>query len=136
MATYCSILAGKFHGQRGLVGYRPWGCKELDTTEHAHTLGCTTQFNQGFYHYITRMPFPPLSTACYSFPSEHSLAEFLTSIFLPIVYSRQFRLFLSCVSKFFKALPNSQATSIFLGICCSGVPLPSNRICIWFPGLP
>ena len=21
------------HGQRGLVGYRPWGCKELDMTE-------------------------------------------------------------------------------------------------------
>ena len=21
------------HRQRGLVGYRPWGCKELDTTE-------------------------------------------------------------------------------------------------------
>ena len=24
---------GKFHGQRSLVGYSPWGCKELDTTE-------------------------------------------------------------------------------------------------------
>ena len=21
------------HGQRGLAGYSPWGCKELDTTE-------------------------------------------------------------------------------------------------------
>ena len=21
------------HGQRSLVGYSPWGCKELDTTE-------------------------------------------------------------------------------------------------------
>ena len=27
---------GKSHGQRSLAGYRPWGCKELDTTEHAH----------------------------------------------------------------------------------------------------
>ena len=24
---------GKSHGQRNLVGYSPWGCKELDTTE-------------------------------------------------------------------------------------------------------
>ena len=29
------FLPGKFHGQRSLVGYNPWGCKELDTTEHA-----------------------------------------------------------------------------------------------------
>ena len=25
------------HGQRSLVGYSPWNCKELDMTEHAHT---------------------------------------------------------------------------------------------------
>ena len=24
---------GKFHGQRSLAGYSPWGCKESDTTE-------------------------------------------------------------------------------------------------------
>ena len=24
---------GQFHGQRSLVGYSPWGCKESDTTE-------------------------------------------------------------------------------------------------------
>ena len=34
MATHFSILAGgKSHGQRSLVGYNPWGCKESDTTE-------------------------------------------------------------------------------------------------------
>ena len=27
------ILPGKSHGQRRLVDYRLWGCKELDTTE-------------------------------------------------------------------------------------------------------
>ena len=27
------FLPGKFHGQRSLVGYSPWDCKELDTTE-------------------------------------------------------------------------------------------------------
>ena len=27
------FLPGEFHGQRRLVGYSPWGCKESDTTE-------------------------------------------------------------------------------------------------------
>ena len=34
------FLPGGFHGQRSLVGYSPWGCKELDKTEqltHTHT---------------------------------------------------------------------------------------------------
>ena len=26
------FLPGKFHGQRNLASYSPWGCKELDTT--------------------------------------------------------------------------------------------------------
>ena len=30
------LLPGKFHGWRSLVGYSPWGCKELDTTEQLH----------------------------------------------------------------------------------------------------
>ena len=29
------FLPGKFYGQRSLVGYSPWRCKELDVTEHA-----------------------------------------------------------------------------------------------------
>ena len=29
------FLPGEFHGQRSLVGYSPWGCKELDTTKAA-----------------------------------------------------------------------------------------------------
>ena len=35
MATPSSILPGESHGQRSLVGYRPWGQKELDRTEAA-----------------------------------------------------------------------------------------------------
>ena len=27
------FLPGGFHGQRSLVGYYPWGCRQLDTTE-------------------------------------------------------------------------------------------------------
>ena len=32
-------LSRESHGQRSLAGYSPWGCKELDMTEHprAHT---------------------------------------------------------------------------------------------------
>ena len=33
METLSSILLGEFHGQRSLVGWSPWGYKELDTTE-------------------------------------------------------------------------------------------------------
>ena len=33
MATHSSISSGKSHGQRGLVGYSPWGHKESDMTE-------------------------------------------------------------------------------------------------------
>ena len=41
--SHSSILPGKFHGQRILVGYSLWGCKESDMTEplsactHTHT---------------------------------------------------------------------------------------------------
>ena len=31
------VLPGKFHGQRSLASYSPWGHKESDTTEHART---------------------------------------------------------------------------------------------------
>ena len=37
MATHSSILAEKFHGQRSLVGYSPWGHKESDTNEQLKT---------------------------------------------------------------------------------------------------
>ena len=32
------FLPGESHGQRGLVGCSPWGCKESDMTEHAHVM--------------------------------------------------------------------------------------------------
>ena len=42
MATHSSTLAGKSHGQSSLVGYSPWGHKELDTTEAAEHVGMVT----------------------------------------------------------------------------------------------
>ena len=38
MATHFSILPGKSHGRRSLVGYSPWVRKESDTTERLHFL--------------------------------------------------------------------------------------------------
>ena len=32
MAMHSSFLPGESHGQRSLVGYGPWGHKELDKT--------------------------------------------------------------------------------------------------------
>ena len=38
MATHSSFLPRESHGQRSLVGYRPWGHKESDMTEQlTHT---------------------------------------------------------------------------------------------------
>ena len=31
------FLPGKFHGQKSLAGYSPWGCKESDAIEHARS---------------------------------------------------------------------------------------------------
>ena len=38
------FLPEKSHGQRSLTGYSPRGCKELDPTEHARTLGKSQRF--------------------------------------------------------------------------------------------
>ena len=42
------LLPGKSHGQRSLVGYSPWGCKESDTIEGLHlhfSLSCIGEGN-------------------------------------------------------------------------------------------
>ena len=31
------FMTGESHRQRSVAGYSPWGLKESDTTEHAHT---------------------------------------------------------------------------------------------------
>ena len=49
-------MPGEFHGQRGLVGYCPWGHKESDMTEllhshtHMHTHTTNTHKLSGFSH--------------------------------------------------------------------------------------
>ena len=52
------FLPGESHGQRSPVGYSPWGCKELDMTEHTHTfivdasLPCSTGVPQQLKLYL------------------------------------------------------------------------------------
>ena len=41
------LLPGKFHGWRSLVGYNPWGHKELDSTEWLHFLSFYSSFWRG-----------------------------------------------------------------------------------------
>ena len=40
------FLTEKSHGQRRLVGYSPWGLKELDTAEHTTVAACFLQRNR------------------------------------------------------------------------------------------
>ena len=64
------FLAGKSYGQRSLVGYGPWGCKESDTTDWLSTYTCTCEHQ--------RIPF-----------TEVSLMSFLSwCSHLPTVYHR------------------------------------------------
>ena len=51
------------HGQRSLVGYSPWGQKELDTTERistAQTVAHQAPLSMGFsrQEYLSWLPFP------------------------------------------------------------------------------
>ena len=54
------LLPGKSHGRRSLVGYSPWGRKELDTTERLHfhfSLSCTEEGNGNPLHILAwRIP--------------------------------------------------------------------------------
>ena len=43
------FLHGEYHGQKSLVGYSSWGCKELDTIEHAHACIHTRAHTQWFF---------------------------------------------------------------------------------------
>ena len=45
MATHSSILPGKSHGQRSLVGYSLKGGRESDATECAHTAHVINHIN-------------------------------------------------------------------------------------------
>ena len=53
-----AFLPGKSRGQRSLVGYSPWGCKESDTTETSLSLAF---LGREFISFIP-LPKPPVIT--------------------------------------------------------------------------
>ena len=53
------FLPGKSHGLRSLVGYNPWGHKELDTTERLHfTTALYSSFFIGLKDGLSAISFP------------------------------------------------------------------------------
>ena len=52
-------LLKKSHGQRILVGYSPWGRKELDTTERLHFLSFyTRKYRNRLYYLVSSVSLP------------------------------------------------------------------------------
>ena len=50
------FLPGESHGQKSLVGYSTWGCKESDTTEHAQIL-MHSHYYRSFDHFNKSITF-------------------------------------------------------------------------------
>ena len=59
-ATHSSILAWETYGQRGLVGYSPWGRKESDTTERLNNDGSIISYSPRAVCYSRAVPSFPL----------------------------------------------------------------------------
>ena len=55
MVLFSQLFLTKFHGQRSLRGYSPWGCKELDMTKQLSIHTHTHKHRVGeFFKYIMR----------------------------------------------------------------------------------
>ena len=50
------FLPGESHGQKSLVGYSPWGCKESDKTEYAQIL-MHSHYYRSFDHFNKSITF-------------------------------------------------------------------------------
>ena len=74
-----AFLPGKPHGQRSLLGYSPWGCRELDTTElDEHTKKkATNDLNSCYSEIITW--FTTFPAACHQTRRETGTTLFLGS---------------------------------------------------------
>ena len=77
------FFPGKFRGQRSLMGYNPWGCKELDMTDWTFMQWVITEksFHVLIFHCLCSC-FCPLSNFFLFFTSEfrESLFQILSSI--------------------------------------------------------
>ena len=75
------FLSGKFHGQRSLAGYSPWGDKELNMTEHAHahthTSNAITCASRAQLSLQLLYPWKPLPLPRKRFPLQASFLKLL-----------------------------------------------------------
>ena len=63
------FLPGEFHGQRSMAGYRPWGCKESDTTKQL-TLLCSYNYLELLFRNMMEMG-RKLKLSFPGYPSSH-----------------------------------------------------------------
>ena len=73
MATHSGFLSGKFHGQRTLAGYSPWGYKESNMTECILYVNLNSQF-------VPPVPFPAVSTCLFSISVSIPALKIVSSI--------------------------------------------------------
>ena len=70
MAPTPVSLPGKFYGQKSLMGYSPWGCKELDmteVTEHAskYSPSLSPSPTMGRVYFVTPLMLGLASVTCF-----------------------------------------------------------------------
>ena len=77
------FLPGRFHGQRSLAGYSPWGRKELDTTDQLHFLSFFTKLNILLIHnpQITLLGIYPKELKIYIY-TETCTQMFIAALFI------------------------------------------------------
>ena len=56
------FLPGESHGQRSLVGYSPWGCKELDKTEVTQHTGSLKREYSNICNSLLYLSIHPINT--------------------------------------------------------------------------
>ena len=79
------FLPGEFHGQRNLTSYSPWGCKELDMTEHTHAQHRNPFWKKNIY--IWDKYIREFISHCVSLASKVPLqeAEIASTVFQPVL---------------------------------------------------
>ena len=99
------FLPGKSHGQRGLVGYSPWGPKQSDTTEKLRTsskthLGSCKKTSRSK---IIKPPLPPKTLLA---------GSFLITDFSPLTALKADKIQNTCTSAFAFKTPHSGGTAV------------------------
>ena len=119
MATLSSILAWESHGQRSLVGYCPWGCKDLKQ------LGMHTVFYDTHIHgysilylclYITQSPAKAKGHVGCSYISATRIMN-RAAIILNQTYFTSWNLHITLSGAFFPPLFASLTSSCSLDYC-------------------